>query len=203
MKLLSIRKILYQIALSIVICTSSSLLATNASDVQQSPTETNVAARLAISRDIAEAREKLAEYRMSQSFFGTISDVAAVTTIGTALGCLAGLAHMLLSENLMGDMLTVLQGSRTAYQDEFIAKSLRVALLGLQGAMSGFVLGVASQSGSLPQMSKGHMTLVLALQNVIAAALALATDHIGINALESAIRQTMQQDGDLVGTIAG
>lgn len=201
MKTFYIKKLFPQVALAIVISTTANPLATNTINAEQASNKDLVSARLAITRDIVEVREKLAEYRMSQSFFRTIQDVTTVTSIGATLGCLAGLTHMLLSESMINDIFLIAQDSQDAETNKLAAKSLRVALLTLQGAMSGFMLGVASQSGSLPQISKGQITLVLALQNAIATALAFVADHIGINALENHLRQKVQQDG-LIGDIA-
>ncbi len=147
---------------------------------------------LALAREIAVVKAKLAEYKIAQSFLSASGDVAIVTAMGAVTGVLAGLIHSYLSGDLIKDFACLIPrdefDTRTERAMLFGAEVGRISAFAFQGGISGFWLGIAGQAGSMPQMSKGKMALVLALQNAIAAALSVGADHIGMNFLESSMR---------------
>ena len=146
MNLLSIRIILLQTALLATMCISSNLLAADRD--------------IATAQEIMAARDKIAEFRISQSFFESAYDITAVTGIGTILGALVGCANAGLStENDLG--VIIFQG----------------LLLTAQGATSALALGVASHSGSLPQLDKKTTALILASQAAVSLVLAILADR--------------------------
>jgi hypothetical protein len=164
---------------------------------------------LAIAREIAAVKEKMADHRMP-SFVGSIKDVTAVTLLGAGMGALTGVAHAAISQGMVEDVVNgfALPGAdREEVHALFLANAGRIGVHVLQGAVAGFTLGLVGQAGSLPQMGKGKLVLVLAIQNAITLLLDCVADHVGVNVLERMAREGLARArvpfGGMVNAVGG
>ncbi|MBM3886358.1 hypothetical protein FJ364_00365 [Candidatus Dependentiae bacterium] len=147
----------------------------------------------ALIKEIGSIKEKLAEYKISQSISESALSVMGSSLLGGCIGAVAGGVQLLIVNQLFSDLSLLERPGHT--QDLLnVMQTSHVAASTLSGVITGFLLGIASRTGSLPQLSKSKLSLLLALNSLIGAILSISVDFIATERLTESIRHELAQD---------